>query len=108
MRNNKPGILIYSVIGRSSLLFLGGYLCIANPIRRTPAVAAGGAPFPINDCSGNFSIDLNAFAAGVFGGSPLPELSVPGTTVDCQWWGRDHDASYGTTLSDALEYSVCP
>jgi hypothetical protein len=50
---------------------------------------------------------MNCFAAGLCGGNPQAYLSVPGTTVDCQWWGRD-TVTQGSYLSDALEYFVCP
>ena len=40
-------------------------------------------------CDATFTVDMNAFAAGQLGGNPKAYLAVPGTDVNCQWWGRD-------------------
>jgi hypothetical protein len=108
IRNNKNGLLFYGVNGRASIPFQGGTLCVKTQIKRTPSVNSGGTPAPANDCSGIFSLDMNAFAVGSLGGSPLAALTVSGTVVDCQWWGRDpgFPAPNNTTLSNGLEYTV--
>jgi hypothetical protein len=110
VRNNKNGLLFYGTTGRSSLPFQGGTLCVKTPLKRTGSINSAGAPPPANDCSGVFSIDMNTFAHSPGPPVPLPALTVPGTTVDCQWWGRDQGfpAPSNTTLTDALEYVVCP
>jgi hypothetical protein len=97
--------LLYTDSGRGSLPFSGGTLCIASaPIKRSIAVTdTTGTP---GQCDGTLSIDMNAFAAGAVGGNPLPSLTIPGTQVNCQFWGRDTIAN-GALLTDALEYFVC-
>jgi hypothetical protein len=105
--NNKSGLLFYGNAGQAATPFQGGTLCVKTPIKRTPAQSSGGNP-PPNDCSGNYSIDMNAFAVG--GAPAAPFLIVVGTVVDCQWWGRDPGfaAPNNTMLSNGLEYVVGP
>jgi hypothetical protein len=107
--NGKPGVLIYGTGGPASVPFQGGTLCVAGPPHRSPAIDAGGNPAPANDCSGSFGIDMNAFAQGALGGNPRPELRLIGTTINCQFWGRDPGflPPNNTSLSDGLQYVVC-
>jgi hypothetical protein len=107
-RNNRVGLIVYGTTGRDDRPFQAGYLCVFIPLHRTIQVNSGGNPAPANDCSGVYSIDMNAFAAGALGGAPIPALTVPGTVVNAQWWGRDKGGFYNTTLSDAIEYPVGP
>jgi len=109
VRNNKSGLLFYGLNGGQAAPFQGGTLCVATPIRRTTSVLSGGTPAPANDCSGIYQIDFSSFAAGLLGGVPLAQLSVPGTSVSCQWWGRDpgFPAPNNTTLSNGLSFTIC-
>lgn len=108
IRNNKPGLLMYSVLGAGNQPFQGGTLCIQGPVKRSTPTTSGGSQSG-NDCSGVYTIDMNSFASGLLGGSPHPLLHVVGTNVWCQWWGRDPGflPPNNSTLSNALNYTVC-
>jgi hypothetical protein len=109
MINNKSCLMFYGTTGQASGAFQGGILCVKAPIKRTPGTNTGGNP-PPNNCSGAPAIDMNAFAVGALGGTPLAALTVPGTIVTCQWWGRDPGfaAPNNTQLTDGLQYTICP
>jgi hypothetical protein len=110
VRNNKSGLFFYGVNGAAATPFGGGTLCVAAPVRRTPASNSAGSALPADDCSGVYALDMNAFAAGSLGGNPIAALQIPGTAVVAQIWGRDpgFSAPNNVTLSDGLRYVVLP
>ena len=104
-RAGKTGLMIYSDAGRNNAPFSGGVLCVSTtPLKRSiPLTDSIGTT---GQCDGSLSIDMNAFAAGQLGGNPLSSLSVPGTQINCQFWGRDTPGN--SMLSNALEFLVGP
>ena len=106
VRNQKPGLMLYSLTGRDATPFGGGTLCVLAPVRRSGQLSSGGSPSG-NDCTGAYSLDLNAFIAG---GTGDPGLAVPGNTVRMQFWGRDQGfpAPDNVTLTAGLEAQIAP
>jgi hypothetical protein len=92
--------LFYSLAGPAAVPFQGGTLCVQPPARRTPAQPTGGAP---GTCGGAIAFDFNAWTAA----GADPGL-VPGAQVWGQVWGRDPGDPFGSTLTDALVFRVCP
>jgi hypothetical protein len=98
---NVNGILAYSTNGNNASPFMGGTLCVRTPLTRTSVQnsAATGAP----PCTGVFSIDFNDWILN--GGDPA---LVAGAEVWAQYWSRDQGAAFGSSLTDALNFVICP
>jgi alpha-tubulin suppressor-like RCC1 family protein len=103
-RAAKAGLLVYTHAGSGNVPFHGGILCLATTGLKRSAVVVDMTGTP-GQCDGTLSIDMNAFAVGSLGGSPSPLLTIPGTRVNVQFWGRD-TVPNGALLSNALEYYV--
>jgi hypothetical protein len=100
------GLLYWGTAGPASLPFHGGTRCVAPPTRRCPIQTSGGSAASI-ECSGAFSLDVNDYAHNLCAD---PALTTQGTTVWCQWWGRDSGFTPpdNVALTDALEFVVGP
>lgn len=101
--NHRLCLLFYGYDSRFTS-FQGSTICVAPPLKRLHAMDSGGNASGI-DCSGAPSVDFNArIRSGVDPGL------VPGATISARWYYRDaHDpAGFGTGLSDALRFAICP
>ena len=97
----KSGFLVYA-LGSRFLPFQGGTLCVASPFQRTPPQLSQGS---LDQCDGLFGYEFNArIQSGVD-----PSLA-PGATVSAQYYYRDpaDPAGFGSGLSDAVRFVICP
>ena len=99
--NNKVGIMIWSDAPHSAP-FMGGTLCVAPPIHRTPHQVSGGNPPPM-DCSGTYSFHFSqAYMSSM--------LIQAGTQGYAQYWSRDpgFPPPLNVGLTDGLRFVVGP
>jgi hypothetical protein len=98
--NKKSGLLLYSTTGAANIPFQGGTLCLATPLKRTPAQNSGGnSGSP--DCSGSYSFDFNAFTQ-----SHVNPSLLPGVQVWAQFYSRDPGDPFTVGLSDAVTFTI--
>ena len=100
---NEPGFLLYG-FRKSNLSFHGGKLCVKLPLRRLlpPKTPTNIGTLP---CQGRVSRNFNPRIQS--GNDPL--LTV-GQSMVAQWRLRDpaDPAGFGDSLSDALQFTICP
>jgi hypothetical protein len=82
--NQKVGLLRVSAAGPHNAPYKGGYNCVLSPAARVGYQSSGGNDLPINDCSGGYIIDMNAYIQS--GANPA---LISGATAWAQWWMRD-------------------
>jgi len=99
---NKSGLFFYGTNGRQANQWSNttSFQCVVPPVRRTPLQAQNGTN---GACDGNAKIDLNAQW------QIKPNTPMAGQVVQAQFWFRDPQVAGGTTsLTDAVEWTVCP
>jgi hypothetical protein len=101
--NQKPALLLYGY-GSSFAPYYGATICIAPPLHTLPFQSTGGNLTGM-DCSGAMAFDFNAYLQT----GTDPGLQ-PGTTIGARWYYRDNldPTGYGTGLTNAVRFSICP
>jgi hypothetical protein len=107
VEGTKTGLFFYGVNGRQALPYGSGtsYVCVVQPTKRGSLRMANGTA---GLCDGGMNEDLNARWCP---SCPKPAHNPgAGTVVQAQLWYRDpHNTSNQvTSLSDGLEFTMCP
>jgi hypothetical protein len=97
--DNTFGLLFYGH-QPANAPFQGGWLCVSQPLKRTPPMSTGGGGA---SCTGQLVFDFNAWVAGGF--DPVLTAGVP---VFAQFWSRDLAAPSKFHLTDAIGFLLCP
>lgn len=100
LHSGVSAIDFFGTTGQANLPFQGGTLCIGSPVHRLLGKNTGGT----GPCGGTVSYTLADCLAHPVGGP----LIAPGTVVTIQTWARDLGDPFGSSLSDGLEFNVCP
>jgi hypothetical protein len=104
VEGGQNGIFYYGLNGRQSVPWAANsYQCVQPPVKRTGGrMASSGTP---GQCDGVLTVDMNSF----WSSKPLQNPG-PGTVVDAQFWYRGPTVQFAgsATLSDAIEFEVCP
>jgi Tol biopolymer transport system component len=106
VEGQKSGLIFYGFSGRTAVPWGSGgtsLLCVKSPTQRTPTQSSNGTA---NACDGALSLDWNVFVAAH--PSALGAPFVAGQVLDAQAWFRDPPTVKQTSLSDGLEFTLCP
>ena len=105
LEGQKDGLYFYGFNGPQANAWGNGtsFQCVTPPVIRTPLMSGVGT---VGACDGSFSLDFNAFWTNA---SPSKQPSA-GQQVNLQLWYRDpqNTSNQTTSLSDGLEFTVCP
>ena len=104
---NKNGIFFFGLNGRQANAWGNGssFQCVVPPVRRAGQLAGTGTN---GACDGAFAQDLNALWCPV---CPKPQKNPgAGTVTQAQLWYRDplNTSNQTTSLSDAVQFAICP
>jgi hypothetical protein len=102
----KDGLFFFGTNGQQANPWGNGssFQCVVPPVVRAPLMTGTGT---VGACDGVFLQDLNALWCPT---CPKPQKNPGfGATVDLQLWYRDplNTSNQTTSLSDALEFTVC-
>lgn len=105
VEGGKQGLIFYSLSGRANAPWgaSSSFLCVKSPTQRTATQLSGGT---IGQCDGTLQLDWNNYTASMPTALGVP--FSPGAVVQAQAWFRDPPSPKTTTLSNALEFVVCP
>jgi Tol biopolymer transport system component len=95
------GLLFYGE-GQAFYPFFGGVGCVTLPFTRTTVQNSGGSAGGV-DCSGAFTFDFTAYAL-----SGIDPTLIPGQRVCAQYWYRDVASTFGSGLTNAIDWILCP
>ena len=107
VEGSKTGLFFYGTNGRQANPWGNGtsFVCVIPPRVRGGLLSGGGTN---GACDGLFTQDLNARWCAT---CPKPSHNPgPGALVQAQLWYRDplSTSNQSSSMSDALEFSVCP
>ncbi len=107
VEGSKAGIFFFGTNGRQANSWGNGssYQCVTPPVHRGGLMSPTGS---IGTCSGTFALDLNArWCASCLRPTHNPGA---GSVVEAQLWYRDPTSTSNqtTSMSDAIEFTVCP
>jgi hypothetical protein len=107
VEGQKTGIVFYGLVSfPQPWCSMGGgssYLCVKPPTMRTGPQSSGGN---VNTCTGQLSLDWNAFQ--LVNPSALGAPWSAGNKAFVQGWYRDPQSCKTTSLSDAVELTYTP
>ena len=107
VEGNKDGLYFYGTNGRQASAWGNGtsFQCVVPPVKRGGLLLGSGTS---GACDGSFTQDLNARWCPT---CPKPSHNPgAGSVVQIQLWYRDpmNTSNQTTSLSNALEFVVCP